>query len=155
MSNHAHSAKLYHVIFALLLVLTAAYAPDRLFGEVARSVGGQGTLFTWVDHLDGVPLTAQAFPGQILETPRGPYMVDHGDEPYLVTASVGMALVASDGEVVLRYHDTFETVLSGRYTTERAAADVARRLATEVAKVWALPDEFAPEGDDDDHLAQG
>lgn len=128
----------------LRLALGRGSPPDRLLGEVARSVGGQGSLITWVDHLSGAPLSEGAFPGQRVESPRGPLIIDHGDEPYRVVASVGMALVASDGEVVLRYHDTYETVLSAHYTPERAASDLASRLAAEVLKVWATPGDLAP-----------
>ena len=117
---------------------------DRVLEDLARAVGGQATLFTWVSDLSGRPLTAEGFPGDILETPRGPVVVDHWDEPYWVTASVGMALVTSDGEVVLRYADTYEAVLSARQTPDRVGRELAQGLAAEVVKVWAVDPRLAP-----------
>jgi hypothetical protein len=63
---------------------------------------------------------------------------DPSDEPYLVSARLCMALVASDGEVVVRYEDRFEGVLSGPDGVHRAGRELARALASEVTKVWAV-----------------
>jgi hypothetical protein len=66
-------------------------------------------------------------------------VVDHRDEPYRVVARAGLALVASDGEVVVRYADTFETVLNERSDADQAARVLARALVAEVATLWSDP----------------
>ena len=64
-------------------------------------------------------------------------LVDHADEPYVVWLVAGVALVAADGEVLIRYEDVYTTVLSHRVGEDRAATDLARLMAAEVTKVWA------------------
>ena len=110
---------------------------DDALAGVAHSVGGDAILVTWVTSIEGRPLTAEAFPGDFVTTPLGPVRVEHLDEPYYVTADVGMALVAYDGEVVLRYADTYESVMSGQANAVTVARDLAGAMAAEVAKVWA------------------
>jgi len=109
---------------------------EAALSDLARDIGGDASLFVWVDRLIGSPLSAEAFPGDIVRTDIGPVVVDHADEPYRVTARVGMALVASDGEVVLRYRDAFEAVLSQRSDPARVGREMARALAHEIAPVW-------------------
>ncbi len=118
--------------------LTGQRDLDATLGEVARTVGGNATLVCWVRSVHGEPLSVQGLPGQVVQTEFGPVVVDHDDEPYLVNAVVGMALVARDGEVVVRYEDTFGTLLSARQGPEYAARDLAAALADEVVKVWAV-----------------
>jgi hypothetical protein len=101
-------------------------------------------LVTWVTDLDAHALTTDGWPGEIVTTSAGPVVLDHIEEPYLVEAAVGMALVAPDGEVVLRYADRFTTVLSARRGPRRAAQDLARDLAREVALVWATDPRLEP-----------
>ncbi len=117
---------------------------DPVLRGVARSLGGQGALFTWVTELQGDPVTVEGFPGDIIETSSGPVMIDHHQEPYRIQAAVGMALVAWDGEVVLRYDDHFESVLSERNDPARVGRDLADALAAEVSKVWPTDPRFAP-----------
>ncbi|MEZ4240394.1 MAG: hypothetical protein R3F59_30420 [Myxococcota bacterium] len=109
---------------------------DDALADLAHGVGGDAVLVSWMDRLDATPLTLRDIPGTVLDTPSGPVVVD-GDEPYLVSAEVGMALVTRDGEVVLRYADTYETVLSAQRGPWTAGRDLAHALAAEVAKVWA------------------
>ena len=115
---------------------------DATLEEAARTIGGEATLFTWVRELDGVPLSTRAFPGQAIETPIRPITVDHTDEPYLVNLLCGLALVTADGEVVIRYEDVYQTVLSGKVGPDHAASDMARVMAEEVTKVWATEAEL-------------
>jgi hypothetical protein len=114
---------------------------DEALSRSARGLDGsaaeQAVLVTWVTSMEAEPLTARGFAGEIVHTAVGPVVLDHIEEPFLVDADLGMALVAHDGEVVLRYSGRFETVLSGRRDATAAATDLARALATEVAKVWA------------------
>lgn len=111
---------------------------DATLSQLGRAMGGDGALFTWVEALDGVPLTASEVPGDVVDTPAGPVVVDFRDEPYLVTATLGLALVAPDGEVVLRYDQTVDTILSGRLGPARAGRALADAVAVEVERVWAL-----------------
>jgi hypothetical protein len=110
---------------------------DAVLGRAAQQAGGDAVLVTWVDALDGRALTAEGFAGEIVETTAGPAVVDHGDEPYFVEVEVGMALIAADGEVVLRYHDAYEALLSARMPPSYVGRVVAAELAAEVGKVWA------------------
>ncbi|MEQ1501658.1 MAG: hypothetical protein ABMB14_05480 [Myxococcota bacterium] len=110
---------------------------DWALGEAARAIGGDAALISWMDELDAEPLTTRGLPGVVVDTAAGPVVVDSEDEPYLVSAQVGMALVAADGEVVVRYTDTYETVLSGSRGPAVAGRDLAHALAEEVALVWA------------------
>jgi hypothetical protein len=111
---------------------------DRVLAEQARAIGGEATLFTWVVSQEATPISAQAFPGFSFETPVGPVVVDPVDEPYMVEARIGLALVTRDGEVVLRYEDQYRAVLSSQNTPERVGRTLARSLAEEVGPVWAI-----------------
>ncbi|TNE85019.1 MAG: hypothetical protein EP330_26820 [Deltaproteobacteria bacterium] len=108
---------------------------DEALGVVARA-SRSAVLVTWVESVDGVPLTVHSPPGETVSTSAGPVLVDLFDEPYRVEATLGCALVASDGEVVLRYQDSFETVISGTRDARAAGRTLAEELALEVAKVW-------------------
>jgi hypothetical protein len=108
--------------------------PEAL-GRVGRGAGGEGALVTWVERIEARPITALGFAGEIVGTELGPVVVDHRAEPYRVVARVGVALVAADGDVVLRYRDTVETVLSAD-GPDAAARHLARDLAAELALVW-------------------
>lgn len=114
----------------------------RILGSVARAVGGDAVLLTWLTALDGQPITASNMPGDVVDTPAGAVVVDLRDEPYLVTATIGAALVTRDGEVCLRYTDTFEAVLSARYDADRVGRQLARSLAAELTRVWVRTGEL-------------
>ena len=106
--------------------------------NAAREVGGQATLFSWVRHLAAEPLSLRGFPGEVVETEIGPVVLDHEDEPFLVSAEIGMALVTEDGDVVLRYQDTYQALLSDDTDEAAAGRALARALAEEIAPVWAI-----------------
>lgn len=105
--------------------------------EAAKGAGGQASLFSWVVDLEGEPLSLRGFPGEVVDTHAGPVVLDHNDEPYLVEAEVGMALVTEDGDVLLRYQDTYHALLSSENTTQDAGRTLARALAEEVVLVWS------------------
>lgn len=109
---------------------------DAELAEVARDMGGAATLVVWVDGLLGRPVTADGFPGDIVPTEAGPVVVDHRVEPYRVTARIGLALVASDGEVVVRYADAFDAILTEHSDPARVGRELARCMAREVVRVW-------------------
>lgn len=110
---------------------------DATLGVIARAANS-AILVTWVESLEGTPLTVQAPPGALIDTDGGPVLVDLFDEPYRVEATLGCALVAADGEVVLRYTDSFETVLTGSQDAQLAGRELAAALAAEIAMVWPV-----------------
>jgi len=109
---------------------------ELALGDAARGVGGQATLFTWITHLAADPLTAEGFPGDRIDTAAGPVVLNIFEEPYRVRAEIGMALVRSDGLVVLRYADHADSLLSPERKATRVGRDLAAELAQEVAKMW-------------------
>jgi hypothetical protein len=111
---------------------------DAVLGATAQAIGGDAVLVTWIGSIEARPLTRESMPGAVVATPAGPVVVDARDEPFLVSARVGLALVVADGEVVLRYEDTYDTVLSGARGPDAAGRDLAHALAAEVAKVWSV-----------------
>lgn len=127
-------------------VKRALLAGDGLDDALEAVVRGQdgSVLVTWVTGLKAHALTDDGFPGDVLDTSVGPVVVDQVEQPFLVEAVVGMALVAPDGEVVLRYTDVFGTVLSARRAPEVAARELAQGLADEVALVWATDPRLEP-----------
>ena len=116
---------------------------DETLRQVSATMGRQAVLYTWIQELDGHPLSRDSAPGWVEETSWGPVVVRWTDEPYLVTMQVGMALVTADGEVVLRHEDRFSTVLSDAQTPEVAAGDIARSIAGQVIDAWSSNHDFA------------
>ncbi|TVQ87304.1 MAG: hypothetical protein EA397_18480 [Deltaproteobacteria bacterium] len=113
--------------------------PERLEArmiEIARSTGGGATLFSWVSQLDAVPVSTLDLPGTLLEGPSGTLLVDLFEEPYLIDAEIGLALVSADGHVILRYSDTIAGLLSPDRTPARAGWSLAGRFSHEIQKVW-------------------
>jgi hypothetical protein len=128
-------------------LLARAIRDEKPLEAVLSGVGrsqGRSTLVTWVDALEGLPLTAERFPGDVVETSAGYVIVRLDDEPYRVRAHVGVALVAADGEVLVRYSDEVEAVLAPGVGVQTAGLAMARELAHEVAKVWPTETQFEP-----------
>ncbi len=117
---------------------------DPLLAEIARSTRASGVWFSWVDALTAEPLTAEADAGDVVIAGDSPVVVDFADEPYRVIARLGAALVDRDGQVVLRYEDAFEVLLSGDHGARGAGMALARALARDAAAYW--PDD-PTEGD--------
>lgn len=124
----------------VLSALQRGHGLDRALGDVARAAGGDAVLVSWVDRLQARPLSLDGFPGELVHTPAGSVIIDHGDEPYLVELRAGMALVAADGEVVVRYHQNMATVVSKARSPEAVGRALAADMAAEVAKVWHRPE---------------
>lgn len=104
--------------------------------DAAHFAGGEASLFSWVLDLKGEPLSLRGFPGEVVQTQAGPVVLDHDDEPYLVEAQVGMALVTEDGDVLLRYQDTFHALLSREASPRDTGQQLARGLAEQVVMMW-------------------
>ena len=109
---------------------------DDALSMLARRREGGMVLCSWVTGIEAIPVTSEGPPGEVIETDAGPVVVDLLEEALRVRAEVGMALVSADGEVVMRYTDRFESVLSSDRTVSRVGRDIARGLAGEVALLW-------------------
>ena len=118
--------------------------PDRLEAtliDLAGSVGGSATLFSWVSAFTATPVSTLDAPGVLVDGPQGSLLVDLFEDPYLLNAEIGVALVSSDGHVIVRYTDTATALLSPDKSPQRAGWALARAMAEEVRKVW--PDDPA------------
>lgn len=122
-------------------------ALDAALTDTARAGGGRPVLVTWVRGLSGSPLTNEFIVGEVTFIGEGPVVVTL-EEPYRVSGRFGLALVAPDGEVLVRYEEPFEAVLSDTYGPGRIARDVARDLAVEVARFWPVDPEAVVDGGD-------
>lgn len=119
--------RLENHVGALSMVPTLTHMATR--GDSAS------TLFIWVEEVVASPLSAETFAGDIVVTEAGPVVVDHQVEPYRINATVGAALVASDGDIVVRYVDHFEAVLTDRGPAATGRT-IAQGLAGELSLVW-------------------
>ena len=113
---------------------------DAALSNVGQRSGSDAVWVTWVRRLEGRPLTAEGFAGDLVHTASGPVVIDLADEPYLVELDLGVALVSGDGEVLLRYEDRFEGVLSRHSDASALGRAVAMDMAGQVAMLWpAVP----------------
>lgn len=127
----------------LIQVLEKDSSIDPILNELQSNNGQMATLVSWVSQLQATPITQEALPGDWVDSQVGPISVNLFEESYRIRASIGMALVAADGEVILRYQDEFESILDGQRTPPRVGRDLAQGLAEEVVKMWALEHQFA------------
>ena len=111
---------------------------DRLLIEMGSRKKGVSTLVSWVEELEATPITQEAAPGEMVITEVGPIIVNLFEECYRIRATVGMALVTSDGEVILRYRDQFESILGEQRSPNRVGRDLALSLAKEITKMWPI-----------------
>lgn len=118
---------------------------EAALAEAGRSAGGDAALIVWVLHTSGEPLTASHMVGEMVLANEIPVIVDHASEPYTVRVEAGMALVASDGEVLFRYQDVYEGVLTGDSPLRVTARDLAREMVGDIAPMW-LDSPEAPVG---------
>ena len=109
---------------------------DSLLSELGRREDGVLTLVSWVEGTHISPITAEAAPGEVVESDVGPVAVNLFEESYRIRATVGLALIASDGEVILRYRDDFESILGAQRNPMRVGRDLALGLAQEIIKMW-------------------
>ena len=101
-------------------------------------------LVTWVADLRVEPLNATGFVGDVVATPAGPVVLDLLEEPHLVQMELGLALVAPDGEVVVRVEHHASSVLSARRDLDQAARSMADQLAEQARRAWAVDDRLEP-----------
>lgn len=113
--------------------------PERLEAtliELARGAGGSATLFSWVSDLTATPVSTLDAPGATIDGPQGTLLVDLFEEPYLIDAEIGLALVTADGHVIVRYTDTASALLSPDRSPSRTGWALAESFASEICKVW-------------------
>lgn len=106
-------------------------AVDRLPGEVV--------LFRWMSDITAEPLATTTAPGTTLRAADRLIYVDQHTDPVLAQATVGLALVAADGEVFLRYEDRYSFVITGSNTSLRAGRDLARQLVHDLQPLLQEP----------------
>jgi len=111
---------------------------DPILFKVGSRNEDVATLVSWVEELHATPITIEAAPGEMVTTEVGPIVVNLFEESYRIRATVGMALVASDGEVILRYRDDFESILGEQRNPNRVGRDLAIGLAKEITKMWPI-----------------
>lgn len=138
--------------------------PSGARGRLEQALGGSGldvalsdladsrrpVLVTWVSALDGRPISGEALPGEVVDTEVGPVVSDLFSEPYRVEATLGAALIAPDGEVVVRVDDDFEAVLSDVSGPDQVGRALASALAEDVAKLWPVEPSFRVRDASDD-----
>ena len=106
-------------------------AVDRLPGEVV--------LFRWISDIEAQPLGTTTAPGTTLRAADRLVYVDEHTDPVLARATVGLALVAADGEVFLRYEDRYTFVITSTNTSARAGRELARMLVHDLHPLLAEP----------------
>ena len=112
---------------------------DEALGGAGKAIGGDASLVVWVEELIARPLSLEGMPGDLVETSQGPVVIDHADEPYWVELEVGLALVASDGRVMMRFTEDASTLLSEARPPRASVQGVARQLAERVVQTWGVP----------------
>ncbi len=124
--------------------LRSEHRVDDALSDVARRAEGDAVLLTWVEELDTEPLTTLGFPGDLIETVAGPVYVDLVQEHHRVWATVGVALVDHNGEVVMRLTRDVESVISLRVDAPHAARAMAAEIAHDMVLVWPDARRLAP-----------
>ena len=109
---------------------------SQAFSQAARAMGGDATLFTWVIHAEGSPLTNTHMVGELVWAEGLPVMVDHVSEPYTVRAELGLALVDARGQVLFRYQDDYAGVLSKEHGLSDLSREFANAAVADIAPHW-------------------
>lgn len=121
-------------------VVLAHAPPDPALAAVGRRAGGAAVLVSWIDALSAEPMTLRAMPGEVVDTPVGPVVVDATNEPYRVRASIGVAVVDADGRVIVSSHATYDAVMRGERGVETAALELSQAVAETLLPAWRVPD---------------
>jgi len=108
----------------------------RAFSQAAQTMGGDATLFTWVIHSEGSPLTNTYMVGELVWAAGQPVMVDHISEPYTVRAELGLALVNAHGQVLFRHQADYAGVLSKEHGLSLLSREFANAAVADIAPHW-------------------
>lgn len=105
---------------------------DQALRAAVDHLPGEVVLFRWMTDVQARPLGSSAAPGTTLRAADRLVYVDQHTDPVLAEATVGLALVAADGEVFLRYEDRYTFVITGNSNAARAGRDLAQRLVDDL-----------------------
>ena len=113
--------------------LQGGLAVEEALRAAAAHLPGEAVLFRWMADVSAVPLNTVAMPASTTRAGDRVVYVDADTDPVLVSATLGVALVAPDGEVFVRYSDRYEAVLSAVSGPRAVGRDLARHLVADVA----------------------
>ena len=119
----------------LIAVASQAELHPKL-SALAEETGGGGTLFLWITHLKGHPLTSDTMSGELFFHNHIPVMVDRTSEPYRVEMSIGASLYDGRGQLAFHYQDTYQGVLSESQNTRHVAKNLAQELVQDLSLIW-------------------
>lgn len=120
-----------------LLIAVASHSElHPKLSSLAQETGGGGTLFLWITHLQGHPLTADTMSGELIFHNHIPVMVDRKSEPYRVEMSIGASLYDGGGHLAFHYEDTYQSVLSESQNTRQVAKNFAEELVQDLSLIW-------------------
>ena len=120
----------------LLLAVASQSNFHPKFSALAEETGGGGTLFLWITHLSGHPLTSDTMSGELIFHDHIPVMVDRNSEPYRVEMSIGASLYDGGGQLAFHYQDTYQGVLSEGQNTREVAKNLAQELVQDLSLIW-------------------
>ena len=120
----------------LLLAVASQSNFHPKFSALAEETGGGGTLFLWITHLSGHPLTSDTMSGELIFHDHIPVMVDRNSEPYRVEMSIGASLYDGGGQLAFHYEDTYQGVLSESQNTREVAKNLAQELVQDLSLIW-------------------
>jgi len=123
-------------VIALTNAVRGESVLSETLSEVARDCEGDAVLFTWILETEGRPLTDHHLVGELVIQNGVPVLVDHDSEPYAVQAHVGMALVATDGEILFRYQDHYEELLVADNSVDSLGRRMAKDLVGDIVPLW-------------------
>jgi hypothetical protein len=142
-SGHFRSGRLSSNAAARLeKALSRGESPEDVMKEVASSGEGEAVLFQWISDMHVTALCTEEAPRTTTEAAGRLVFVDDATEPVLIEATVGIALVTRSGDVVFRYDDTVETILSDATPLHAASRELARTVADEVRGVLLADEEI-------------
>jgi hypothetical protein len=116
---------------------------EKALRVAAAHLPGEAVLFRWMSDLSAVPLNSVAVPASTTRAGDRVVFIDADTDPVLVSATLGVALVAPDGEVYVRYSDRYDAVLSGVSGPRSVGRELARRLVTDVAVLLTAQEPLA------------
>jgi len=99
---------------------------DQTMREAASKASGEAVLFHWMTDVQAHPLLSSHAPGTTTRAADRLVFIER--DPVLAEATVGLALVSTGGEVLLRYEDRFQVLLSEANRPPRAGRELARYL---------------------------
>lgn len=110
-------------------------SPTDLDKTLEKLVDNTALLFHWISAFEAVPLSTTIEPATTTRVAERYVFVDSKTDPVLVNIKLGLALVSAEGQILLRYQEHYEVVLSEAKGPDSAGRDLARQVASDVALV--------------------